>query len=107
MPESIQFDRLFHALADSTRRRIVDRLSRGPASVMELAQPHSMALPSLMKHPSRAEHGGIVMSKKAGRVRTYQIDPRALSQVEKWVAARRRVWNVRFDRLERYLAEKP
>jgi DNA-binding transcriptional ArsR family regulator len=104
MPESIQLDRLFHALADSTRRGIVDRLSRGPASVMELAEPHSMALPSLMKHLRVLEYGGIVMSKKAGRVRTYQIDPRALSQVEKWVAARRKIWNMRFDRLERYLA---
>jgi DNA-binding transcriptional ArsR family regulator len=107
MAESVQLDHLFHALADSTRRRIVDHLSRGPASVMALAEPHSMALPSLMKHLRVLEAGGIVMSKKAGRVRTYQIDPRALSHVEKWVAARRKAWNSSFDRLERYLAENP
>jgi DNA-binding transcriptional ArsR family regulator len=106
MPRSPPLDRVFHALADPTRRGIVERLSRGPASVTELAEPHAMALPSILKHLRVLESGGIVVSRKAGRVRTYRIDPKALAQVERWVAARKKVLNVQFDRLEQYLMEK-
>lgn len=102
-PEAL--DRMFHALADSSRRGMVDRLSQGPASVTELAQPLSMALPSVMKHLAVLETGGIVVSEKVGRVRTFRIAPAALDVVEAWVAERKARWNSHFDQLERYLAE--
>jgi len=100
-------DRLFHALSDPTRRGMVDRLSRGPASVKELARPLAMALPSVLKHLHVLEAGGIVLSEKAGRVRTYRIEAAALALIEGWVADRRASWNGRFDRLDRYLADHP
>jgi len=106
MSDSTQLDRLFHALSDPTRRAFVERLTRGPASVKELARPHSMALPSVLKHLHVLESGGIVASRKAGRVRTFQIDPVALSRVEQWVAERKKAWNGRFDRLEHFLQGK-
>lgn len=97
---------IFHALADASRLGMVERLGRGPASVSELAEPLDMALPSVMKHLKVLEDGGLVRSKKAGRVRTYELEPRALSAVERWVASRRSAMNARFDRLERMLAEE-
>jgi DNA-binding transcriptional ArsR family regulator len=102
-PETL--DRMFHALADRTRRGMVDRLSQGPASVKELAAPFEMALPSAMKHLAVLETSGIVMSEKAGRVRTYRMAPVALDLVERWIAERKAKWNRHFDRLEQYLAE--
>jgi DNA-binding transcriptional ArsR family regulator len=98
-------DRMFHALADTTRRRMVERLGRGPASVSELAKPLSMALPSVMKHLSVLESGGVVVSEKMGRARTYRLVPEAFGAIEEWVAARKAKWNRQFDELERYLAE--
>jgi DNA-binding transcriptional ArsR family regulator len=97
---------MFHALADGSRRGMVDRLSEGPASVSELARPLAMALPSVVKHLAVLEAGGIVLSAKAGRVRTYRIAPGALSVVESWVAERKSKWNSHFDRLEQFLADK-
>lgn len=97
---------MFHALADPSRRGMVDRLSEGPASVSELARPLAMALPSVVKHLAILEKGGIVISAKSGRVRTYQIAPGALSVVESWIAERKAKWNGQFDRLEQYLADK-
>ncbi len=97
---------MFHALADASRRGMVDRLSEGPASVSELARPLTMALPSVVKHLAVLEAGGIVISAKAGRVRTYRIAPGALGAIEAWVAERKAKWNRHFDRLERYLADK-
>lgn len=97
---------MFHALADASRRGMVEQLSRGPASVKELAEPLSMALPSVLKHLAVLENGGIVISQKVGRVRTYGIAPGALDAVESWVAARKAKWNTHFDQLERYLAER-
>lgn len=90
-------DRVFHALADGSRRTIVERLSRGPASVSELAGPLAMALPSVLKHLGVLEQGGLVWSQKSGRVRTYRLDPRALDAVESWVAERKSGWSRRFD----------
>lgn len=97
-------DEIFHALSDATRRRMIDRLSDGPASVSELAQPLDMALPSVVKHLAVLEAGGLVLSEKAGRVRTYRIAPDAMAAVESWLAARRARWNAQFDRLDEYLA---
>jgi DNA-binding transcriptional ArsR family regulator len=90
-------DRVFHALADSSRRTIVERLSRGPASVSELAGSLAMALPSALKHLGVLEQGGLVWSQKSGRVRTYRLDPRALDAVESWTAERKSGWRSRFD----------
>ena len=105
-PDQRQLDRMFHALADATRRRMVDRLSQGPASVSELARPLAMALPSVVKHLAVLETGGIVVSDKVGRVRTYRIAPDALGAIESWVAERKAKWNRQFDRLEQYLSDR-
>ncbi len=103
---SEELGRTFHALADASRRGMVDRLSRGPLSVSELAEPLDMALPSVLKHLAVLEAGGLVRSEKTGRVRTYRIDTAALARVEQWVTQRRSSWNERFDRLERMLDGK-
>lgn len=96
-------DRAFQALADPTRRAIVDRLSRGPASVGELARPFRMSLPAVMQHLALLESSGLVRSEKIGRVRTCQINPQALGQAEKWINQRRLEWERRLDRLGKYL----
>jgi DNA-binding transcriptional ArsR family regulator len=92
-------DRIFQALADPTRRAIVERLSRGPCSVSELARPLAMALPSVMQHLQLLEDSGVIRSQKAGRVRTCRIEPGALQKIERWAADRRALWERRFDRL--------
>lgn len=96
-------DRLFHALADPTRRAMVERLSRGPAPVSELARPLPMSLPAAMQHLAVLEAAGLVRSEKHGRVRQCAIEPRALSQAEQWINARRLEWERRLDRLDEYL----
>jgi DNA-binding transcriptional ArsR family regulator len=101
--QSSDLDRLFHALADPARRAIVERLSRGPAPVSELARPLPMSLPSAMQHLSVLEAAGLVRSEKVGRVRTCAIDHRALSQAEQWINARRIEWERRLDRLGEFL----
>lgn len=98
-------DRMFHALADPARRGMVERLSRGPASVSELAQPLEMSLSAVVQHLKVLEASGIVRSEKAGRVRTCRIEPAALRQAEDWIAARRALWERRLDRLGDYLDE--
>jgi DNA-binding transcriptional ArsR family regulator len=101
--QSTDLDLLFHALADPARRAMVERLSRGPAPVSELARPLPMSLPSAMQHIGVLEAAGLVRSEKVGRVRTCAIEPKALSQVEQWINARRIEWERRFDRLDDYL----
>jgi DNA-binding transcriptional ArsR family regulator len=101
--QSPDLDRLFHALADPARRAIIERLTRGPAPVTELAWPLPMSLPSAMQHLSVLEAAGLVHSEKVGRVRTCTIEPRALSQAEQWINARRIEWEHRLDRLDEYL----
>ena len=96
--------RTFHALADPSRLHIVERLSRGPASVKQLAEPLDLALPSVMKHLKVLEQGRLVLSEKSGRTRTYRMKPRALASVERWVEQRRNAWNRSFDRLEALVA---
>jgi len=98
-------DRLFHALADPARRAIVERLSRGPAPVSELARPLPMSLPSVMQHLDVLQAAGLVRTQKVGRVRTCAIEPQALSQAEQWINARRIEWEHRLDRLGAYLEE--
>jgi DNA-binding transcriptional ArsR family regulator len=101
--QSIDLDRLFHALADPARRAIVERLSRGPAPVSELARPLPMSLPSAMQHLGVLEAAGLVRSQKTGRVRTCAIEASALSQAEQWLNGRRIEWERRFDQLAEYL----
>ena len=101
--QSTDLDRLFHALADPARRAIVERLSRGPAPVSELARPLPMSLPSAMQHLGVLEAAGLVRSEKVGRVRTCTIEPQALSRAEQWINARRIDWEHRLDQLGEYL----
>ena len=107
MDASQQFDRLFHALADASRRRMVERLSRGPASVKELAGEDGLALPSALKHLRVLEEGGIVLSEKVGRVRTFQIRPQALARINDWVGQREAALQRGFDRLAAAMAALP
>ena len=101
-----RLDRMFFALADVRRRSMLDRLSRGPASVSELAEPLGIALPSAVKHLAVLEQGGFVDSRKLGRVRTYAAQPKALDAMEAWVARRKTLLSAQFDRLDAYLAEQ-
>jgi DNA-binding transcriptional ArsR family regulator len=96
-------DRTFHALSDPTRRAMVQRLARGPASVSELAKPLSISLPAVMQHLQVLEASGIVKSEKVGRVRTCSVEPKVLSQAERWIADRRDQWERKLDRLGEYL----
>jgi DNA-binding transcriptional ArsR family regulator len=98
-------ERVFHALGDPTRIAMVERLSRGPASVSELAQPLPMSLSAVVQHLAVLERSGLVSSRKIGRVRTCRIEPAALRRAEDWVAQRRALWEASLDRLGEYLAE--
>jgi DNA-binding transcriptional ArsR family regulator len=105
--QSAALDQVFQALADPSRRVIVERLSRGPASVSDLAQPLPMSLPAVVQHLHVLEASGLVRSEKVGRVRTCRIEPAALQPVERWISERRSVWERRLARLGDYLAENP
>lgn len=96
-------DRLFHALGDPARRAMIERLSRGPAPVTELARPLPMSLPAALQHLGVLETAGLVRSEKIGRVRVCKIEPHALSLAEQWISARRSEWEQRLDRLGDYL----
>lgn len=98
-------DRVFHALADPSRRLMVERLSRGPASVSELAHPLPMSLPAVIQHLRVLETSGLVRSDKVGRVRVCRAEPEALRPMERWITARRAGWERDLDRLGEYLAE--
>lgn len=98
-------DRVFRALSDPTRLRVLERLSRGPASVSELAEPFDMALPSFVQHLKVLEGCGVVRSRKAGRVRTYRLAPERLRLAEEWLARQRALWERRLDQLDEYLME--
>jgi DNA-binding transcriptional ArsR family regulator len=100
-------DLMFQALADPSRRVMVERLSRGPAAVSELAQPLAMSLPAVVQHRQVLEASGLVRSEKVGRVRTCRIEPAAMRPVEQWIAERRTSWERRLDRLGDYLAAQP
>ena len=100
-----QLDKTFAALADPARRAIVERLVQGPATVSELARPLPMSLPAAMLHLKVLEESGLVTSQKVGRVRTCRIDPKMLSQAERWVAQRRQMWERNLDRLGAWLEE--
>ncbi|BCG99473.1 ArsR family transcriptional regulator [Mesorhizobium loti] len=100
-----QLDLMFQALADPARRQMVDRLSRGPASVTQLAEPLEMSLSAVVQHLNLLEASGLVRTQKVGRVRTCQIEPKALRAAEHWINERRLSWERRLDRLGDFLAE--
>lgn len=98
-------DGIFRALSDPTRRHVLERLTRSPASVSELAAPFDMALPSFVEHLKVLEGSGLVRSKKTGRVRTYSLVPEPLQMAENWLATQRTLWERRLDQLDDYLIE--
>jgi DNA-binding transcriptional ArsR family regulator len=98
-----ELTRVFHALGDPTRRAVLERLTRGPAAVSELAQPFKMALPSFVQHLGVLEDCGLVRSKKQGRVRTYTLVPQPLTAAEHWLSAQRVLWERRLDSLDNFL----
>jgi DNA-binding transcriptional ArsR family regulator len=103
----VALDRVFQALADPTRRSLVERLIRGPTSVSDLAQPLAMSLPAVMQHLGVLEASGLVRSEKVGRVRTCRIEPGPLRVAEDWIAAQRTQWEQHLDQLGDFLAEQP
>jgi DNA-binding transcriptional ArsR family regulator len=103
--QSAQLSSVFQALADPTRRAVLERLGSGPAPMTELARPFKMALPSFSQHLDVLETCGLVRSRKEGRVRTYQLAPQRLGLAEQWIIAQRAKWERRFDQLDDYLKD--
>ena len=99
-------DRVFHALSDPSRRAMVERLSRGPASVSQLAEPFAMSLAAVAQHLKVLELSGVVRTTKVGRVRTCELDHRVLAMAEDWIEKRRALWERRMDRLGEVLADE-
>jgi DNA-binding transcriptional ArsR family regulator len=97
--------RIFHALGDPTRRTIMEKLSDGPISVSQLAEPLAVTLAAVVQHLQVLEESGLVRTEKIGRVRTCRIDPKGLDAAQKWIDDRRSVWEKRFGRLGDLLAE--
>ena len=96
-------DEIFHALANPTRRRVLERLGDGPATVSELVAPFGMRLPSFVQHLAVLERSRLVRSRKRGRVRTYELVPERLQVAEDWIAARRREWEAKLDRFDAFV----
>jgi DNA-binding transcriptional ArsR family regulator len=105
MAQSAAADKVFHALSNPTRRKVLERLSVGPATVSELAARFDMQLPSFVQHLSLLEQSRLVKSKKHGRVRTYEIAPERFKVVEDWLAARRELWEARLDQFDEYVKQ--
>ena len=105
MVHSAAADDVFHALSNPTRRKVLEQLSAGPATVSELAAPFGMQLPSFVQHLSVLERSRLVKSKKRGRVRTYEIAPVRLRVAEDWLSARRQEWESRLDRFDQYVKQ--
>jgi DNA-binding transcriptional ArsR family regulator len=101
----VDVDGVFRALSDPTRRQVVERLARGPATTSELARPFAMALPSFTQHLGVLERLGMVTSEKAGRVRTYRLAPEPLEEVGSWLDTQRALWSRRLDQLDELLHE--
>ena len=100
---SVALDSVFHALADPTRRAVIQRLGKGSATVSELAEPFNMALPSFMKHVRVLESSGLIVSNKTGRIRSCTLKPENLAAVEKWFYDQRELWKNRYQNLDRLL----
>jgi DNA-binding transcriptional ArsR family regulator len=106
LDQTIDLDRTFQALADKSRRTMVERLTFGPASVSELAEPLAMSLAAVVQHVQVLEACGVVKTRKVGRTRMCRIDPVAMTRAEKWITDRRQVWESRLDRLGDFLSEE-
>lgn len=102
-PTDVALDAVLKALSDPTRRRVMERLGRGQASVSELAEPFEMALPSFVQHLGVLEQAGLVLSQKRGRIRTYRLQPGRLDVLDGWLARQRSLWEQRLDQLDAYL----
>lgn len=100
-----RIDDIFRALADPTRREVLERLSDRPSSVSDLAAPFAMSLPAFMQHLRVLERSGLVRSRKAGRVRTYRLAPKNLRIAEDWLSRQRSLWEQRLDQLDEYLMQ--
>lgn len=98
-----ELDLAFAALANETRRGVIERLRRGPMGVSELAEPYGMALPSFMEHIRALEAGGLVATQKVGRVRTVRLVPKQLKRASDWLEKQRTMWETRLDQLDGYL----
>jgi len=105
-PAEAPLDRVFRALSDPARRTMLERLTRGPASVSELAQPLQMSLPAVVQHLAVLEESGLVRSEKTGRVRTCELQAGSMQRAEQWLSERRTAWERRLDRLGDYLARQ-
>jgi DNA-binding transcriptional ArsR family regulator len=103
--QSAAADVVFHALSNPTRRKVLEQLSVGPATVSDLAARFDMQLPSFVQHLSVLEQSRLVRSKKRGRVRTYEIAPQRFKVVEDWLAERRQLWEARLDRFDQYVKQ--
>jgi DNA-binding transcriptional ArsR family regulator len=103
--QTVDLDRTFQALADKSRRTMVERLTLGPASVSELAEPLSMSLAAVLQHVQVLESCGLVTTVKVGRTRTCRMERAAMSAAEQWITDRRRGWETRLDRLGDMLNE--
>jgi DNA-binding transcriptional ArsR family regulator len=101
--QAIALDTVFHALADPTRRAVIARLGRGPATVSELAEPFDMALPSFMKHIGVLEASGLIVSRKTGRVRTCVLEEKRLAAAERWFDEQHALWKSRYQNLDALL----
>lgn len=99
LDQSRQLDRIFHALSDPTRRAVLDRLTRGPASVSDLAAPFETTLASVVQHVQVLEASGLIATEKVGRTRTCRIVTDVVARAEGWLSQRRELWEARFDRL--------
>ena len=98
-------DRVFHALADANRRAIIEHLTRGPATVSELARLLGVTVAATVQHLQVLQACELVRSEKTGRVRTCQIDPSGLRRAEEWLRLQRTTWEHRLDRLGDVLGE--
>jgi DNA-binding transcriptional ArsR family regulator len=105
MAQAAVADDVFYALSNATRRKVLEKLSVGPATVSELAAPFDMKLPSFVQHLSVLEQSRLVKSKKQGRVRTYEIAPERFRVAEDWLSARRQMWEERLDRFDNYVKQ--
>ena len=105
MAQTAVADDVFYALSNSTRRKVLEQLAAGPATVSELAAPFDMQLPSFVQHLSILEESRLVKSKKRGRVRTYEIAPERFKVVEDWLTARRQLWEARLDRFDQHVKQ--
>jgi len=105
--QTVDVNRVFHALSDATRRQMIERLSEGPVSASELAKPLGVSLAAVVQHLQLLEGCSLVRSEKVGRTRLCRMEPAGLRAVEKWITDRRASWERKFDRLGDLLAEDP